>query len=193
VFESFGEVRERRTSGNRSAAVIEHSLLDSGGRQFATCFIDGDLYALPAEQVLEALPGTALRPNSMGGFSGRVGMIALERESEEKKFIWVFDLGYMVRGQLSEITHTCQVVVVRHGQQSIGLLVDELHGVPEFRDEQISPAPFALEDSDTLVPQVIKGNQAGLLIQVLNIDYIYRALKAGEMPAMPEVDIEAAA
>jgi hypothetical protein len=193
VFESFGEVRERRASGNRAAAVIEPNSSVSGGRQFATCFIDGDLYALPAEQVLEALPGSALRPNSMGGFTGRVGMLALEHADDDKKFIWVFDLGYMVRGRPSEITHASQVVVVQHGQQSIGLLVDELHGVPEFPDEQISPTPFALEAGDALVPQVIKGNREGLLIQVLNIDYIYRALGAGEMPCMPETMMEAAA
>jgi hypothetical protein len=193
VFESFGEVRERRASGNRVSTVIDHNLLESGGRQFATCFIDGDLYAMPAEQVLEALPGSGLLPVSMGGFTGRIGMLALEREDEEKKFIWVFDLGYMVRGSLSEITHSSQVVVVWNGQQSIGLLVDELHGVPEFRDEQISPSPFALEAGETLVPLLIKGNQDGLLIQVLDIDYIYRALEAGEMPCMPETVMQAAA
>jgi CheW-like domain len=193
VFESFGEVRESRASGNRAATVIEQNSPDRGGRQFATCFIDGDLYALPAEQVLEALPGAGLVPNSMGGFTGRVGMVALEREGEGKKFIWVFDLGYMARGRLSEITHASQVIVVRHEQKSIGLLVDELHGVPEFPDELISPTPFALDADDALVPQVIKGNQGGLLIQVLNLDYIYRSLETGEIPYMPEAVMEAAA
>ncbi len=193
VFESFGEVRERRASGNRAAAVIAPDSLASGGRQFATCFIDGDLYALPAEQVLEALPASALLPISMGGFTGRIGMLALEHEGEEKQFIWVFDLGQMVRGKPSEITHTSQVVVVRHGQQSLGLLVDELHGVPEFREELISPTPFALEAGDALVPGVIKGNQEGLLIQVLNIDFIYRSLEAGELPCIPEAVMQEAA
>ncbi|OYW15051.1 MAG: hypothetical protein B7Z46_01350 [Hydrogenophilales bacterium 12-64-6] len=129
----------------------------------------------------------------MGGFTGRVGMVALEREDEGKKFIWVFDLGYMARGRLSEITHASQVIVVRHGQKSFGLLVDELHGVPEFPDELISPTPFALDADDALVPQVIKGNQGGLLIQVLNLDYIYRSLETGEIPDMPEAVMEAAA
>jgi hypothetical protein len=193
VFESFGEVRERRASGNRAAAVIEHGSPESGGRQFATCFIDGDLYALPAGQVLEAMPASALLPISLGGFSGRIGMLALEHEGEEKQFIWVFDLGQMVRGKPSEITHASQIVVVRHGQQGIGLLVDELHGVPEFPEDLISPTPFALETGDALVPQVIRGNQAGLLIQVLDIGFIYRALEAGELPAMPDAAMQAAA
>ncbi|OYW36536.1 MAG: chemotaxis protein CheW [Hydrogenophilales bacterium 12-61-10] len=193
VFESFGEVRERRALGSRASTVIEPGSLESGGRQFATCFIDGNLYALPAERVVEARPGSGLLPVSMGGVAGRIGMLALDHEGEVKKFIWVFDLGYMVRGRPSEITHTSQVVVVRNGQQSIGLLVDALHGVPEFRDEQISPSPFALETGETLVPLIIKGNQNGLLIQVLDIDYLYRALEGGEMPCLPETEMQAAA
>lgn len=193
VFESFGEVRERNLTGNKTASVLDGNPAETGGKQFATFFIDGNLFAIPAEQVLEALSGSAILPMSMGGFEGRVGMLAIEHESAAKQFIWVFDLGYMVRGQSSEITAGCQVIVVQHEQQSIGLLVDELHGVPEFSNEQITPTPFAKNENGTLVPQVIKGNHGDLLIQVLDIDYIYRTLKAGEMPCMPELAMQEAA
>jgi len=193
VFESFGEVRERNTSGNKADTVLDHNSVEVGAKQFATCFIDGSLFAISAELVLEALPGSAILPMSMGGYTGRIGMLAVEHESEEKQFIWVFDLGYMVRGKPSEITTGCQVIVVQHEQQNIGLLVDELHGVPEFVDEQITPTPFARDVNGTLVPQVIKGNHGNLLIQVLDIGYIYRTLKAGEMPCMSELMMQEAA
>lgn len=193
VSESFGEVRERNPAGNKASAIIERNSVEVGGRQFATCFIDGNLYALPAEQVLEALPCSDVLPMSMGEFAGRIGMLEIEHEGEEKQFIWVFDLGYMVRGEPSGITSSCQVIVVQHEQKRIGLLVDGLHGVPEFSDEQITPTPFARDAHGTLVPQVIRGNQGNLLIQVLNIDYIYRALNAGEMPCMPEPVMQVAA
>lgn len=193
VFEYFGEVRERITSGNKASAILESSSVDCSGKQFATCFIDGKLYAIPAAHVLEALPGSSLLPMSMGGFEGRVGMLALDHVNEGKKFIWVFDLGYMVRGHLSEITQSSQVIVVHHGEQSIGLLVDELHAVPEFRDEQITPTPFSRKDGSTLIPQIIRANQGSMLIQVINLDYVYSTLKAGEMPCMPEPLIQEAA
>ncbi|ARU31227.1 chemotaxis protein CheW [Sulfuriferula sp. AH1] len=193
VFESFGEVRERNLSCNKAASVLDSNSVEAGGKQFATFFIDGNLFAIPAELVLEALPGSAILPMSMGGFEGRVGMLAVEHENEAKQFIWVFDLGYMVRGKSSEITAGCQVIVVQHDQQSIGLLVDELHGVPEFGDEQITPTPFAKNGNGTLVPQVIQANHGNLLIQVLDIDYIYRTLNTGEMPTMPEMMIQEAA
>lgn len=186
VFEAFGETRDRITSSNKSATLLDQSAVDSGSKQFATFFIDGNLFAIPAEHVLEALPGTAILPMSMGGFTGRIGMLAVEHDKEVKQFIWVFDLGYMVRGKTSEITSGCQVIVIQHEQQNIGLLVDELHGVPEFGDALITPTPFAKDANGTLVPEVIKGNRGDLLIQVLDIEYIYRTLKAGEMPCMPE-------
>lgn len=193
VFESFGEVRERVPSGNKTATTLESSSAECGGKQFATCFIDGNLYAIPAGQVLEALPGSNLLPMTMGGFEGRIGMLAYGHDNEEKKIIWVFDLGYMVRGRLTEITRGSQIIVVQHGDQSIGLLVDELHGVPEFSDELISPTPFSRHDGGTLIPQVIRANQGKVLIQVINLDYVYSTLKAGEMPCMPEPVMEDAA
>ncbi len=186
VFEYFGEVRERVQSGNKPAFVVESQAVERGGRQFATCFVDGHLFAIPAEQVLEALPASKLRPISMGGIEGRVGMLALEHENEIDRFIWVFDLGLMVRGRLSEITRTSQVIVVRHGSECIGLLVDELHGVPEFSSDHITHTPFANHEGGTLIPQVIRANRGDILIQVVSLEYVYRLLKVGEMPFMPE-------
>lgn len=65
VFETFGEVRERARGGDKSAAVIEAQSLEGGGRQFATCYVGGQLFAIPAEQVLEAQPASNLLPMSM--------------------------------------------------------------------------------------------------------------------------------
>jgi hypothetical protein len=42
------------------------------------------------------------------------------------------------------------------------------------------------------VSQVIKDEGENLLIQVLDVDYIHRTLKAGDMPCMPEITREAA-
>lgn len=193
VFESFGEVRGRGASGNRAVAMLSRPPLERGGRQFATCYVDGNLFAVPAEQVLEALPGSDLLPMSMGRFDGRIGMLAVEHENEDTKFIWVFDLGHMVRGQPSETAAGRQVIVVRHGEQSIGLLVDALHGVPEFGDRQITPTPFARDAGGALVSDVIKDEGGGLLIQVLDVDYLYRTLKAGDLPCMPELMAQEAA
>lgn len=185
VFEYFGEVLERVQSGN-PPALLDSQAVERGGRQFATCLIDGHLYAIPAGQVLEAQPASKLRSMSMGSIEGRVGMLSLEHEGAVNQFIWVFDLGFMVRGRQTQITRASHIIVVRHGAECIGLLVDELHGVPEFADECIAPTPFAMLEAGTLVPEVIRANRGEVLIQVISLEYVFAVLKVGEVPCMPE-------
>jgi hypothetical protein len=43
------------------------------------------------------------------------------------------------------------------------------------------------------VSQIIKDEGGEMLIQVLDVDYIYRTLKAGDMPCMPDMTAQEAA
>jgi chemotaxis signal transduction protein len=187
VLESFGEVRGRKALGERGRLTLERDAGEGGARQFATFWVDGSLFAIPAAQVQEALPAAAIVPVALGQFVGRVGMLEIEQEGAASRFIWVFDLGYMIRGEASAVGPGCQVVVARHGEQRIGLLVDALHGAPEFGEAHIMPTPFARDVGGTLVPQVIKGNAGNVLIQVLDVGYLLRTLKAGELPCLPDL------
>ncbi len=194
VFEYFGEARERSTIRNKTATILDADSTELGGKQFATFFISSNLFAIPAERVVEALSASAILPMSMNGFEGRIGMLAVKQENEDQKFVWVFDLGYMIRGKASKITTSSQVVVVQNEGKSFGLLVDDLHGVPEFSDKHITATPFAKSVQGTLVSQVIRANNGNLLIQVLDVGYICRTLKTGEMPSLQdEAMIEQAA
>lgn len=186
VFESFGRVRERSATESNISVLLESRTSAKEGRQFATFFIDGNLFAISAASVVEALPAAGIFGISMSARPGRAGMLQVRHEGAETQIIWVFDLGFMVRGKVSAIDADCQVVIVRHEQKHIGLLVGDLHSVAEFGDEQIIATPFANDADEMLVSQVIKGNQGNLLIQVLNIDYLYRTLQAGEMPVMTD-------
>lgn len=180
VFASFGEVRERSGAGTRAGSVIEADLAAMGGREFATFFIDGALFALAAEHALEALPASEVSPMSMGGRPERIGLVALQCEDEAKRFVWVFDLGHLIRGTPSVIDSGSQVIIVRRGNHTIGLLVDELHGVPEFNDRQIIPTPFAGHTDGMLVTRVIKANGGRLLIQEVDIDRLFGLVMSQE-------------
>ncbi|MDA8327478.1 MAG: chemotaxis protein CheW [Betaproteobacteria bacterium] len=194
VFESFGAVRERNLMGNKNLPPLIYHATGTTRHQFATFFIEKNLFAIPAESVLEALPGSEILPMSMGSHASRVGMLSVKHKQGGSQLIWVFDLGYRIRGTTSEIGTGCQVVVVQHVQGDIiGLLVDELHGVPEFSDEQITSTPFGKNTGSALVTKVIKGNHGNLLIQVLDVNYLYHTLKDGEMPSTPEWGLEEAA
>jgi chemotaxis signal transduction protein len=75
------------------------------------------------------------------------------------------------------------VIIVRHGGQTLGLLVDELHAVPEFSEQQIMATPFG---SDGLVRHFIKANGGEVLIQVIDPASLFAALMQREAPARTE-------
>ncbi|WP_082583873.1 chemotaxis protein CheW [Noviherbaspirillum sp. Root189] len=187
VFDTFGEVRERSSAVNREDTVLETDVTASGGTEYASFFIDGMLLALPAAHVLEALPASEVSPVSMGGRPERVGVLALQRYGENRQFVWVFDLRHLMRGAPAHIENSSQVIIVRHDGQDIGLLVDELHGVPEFQASQIKPTPFAGNADGLLVKQVIQANGGRLLIQALDVAQLYACLKDPSLPTVLNV------
>jgi chemotaxis signal transduction protein len=122
----------------------------------------------------------------MGGKPGRMGVVSLQAENGEQRYVWVFDLGHLMRGTPTELDAGSQVVMVRHGEQTIGLLVDDLHSVPEFRPDDVIPTPLAAQgDEDMLVTEVIKGNGGSLLIQVINVGFLFAVLNDPDAPMEP--------
>jgi chemotaxis signal transduction protein len=83
------------------------------------------------------------------------------------------------------------VVVIKRDGHSIGLLVSELHGVPEFQPSQITPTPLAAPSTGMLVTEVIQANRGELLIQSINIDHLFAVLNGEEIPIDPEMKIAA--
>lgn len=184
VFDMFGEVRERAGTANRRDTVLESDLGAAGGHEYASFFIDGMLFAIPAEQVLEALPASEISPVSMGGRRECIGVLTQQRIGEGRNIVRVFDLRHLMRGEPSAIGSSSPVIVLRHGGQDIGLLVDELHGVPEFRASQIMPTPFAARADGLLVKQVIQANGGRLLIQALDVAQLFACLKDPSLPTL---------
>jgi chemotaxis signal transduction protein len=173
VIESFGAVRERPLRADHAVALLDSSLANSSGEEFATFFIDGDLLAIAADDVQQALPMAKVSPVSMGERQERIGVLPVDGGAS---YVWVFDLGYFLSGKMTAIDTSSQVVVVRHGGRTIGLLVSELHGVARFDPAQIIDTPLAGSAGGVLVKQVIKANQGKLLIQVISLDYLFEKL-----------------
>ena len=176
VFESFGEVRERLGAGHTSHTLLKPDLTDQRGREFATFFLEGTLFALPAEHVMEALPAAKLSSVTRSDRKARLGLLALQGEAQSKGSVWVYDLGYLINARPSTIDKRSQVIIMRYGEQMFGLLVDALHGVPEFTATQIMPSPFAGGSHNALVKQFIKANGGKLLIHAVDISSLYAVL-----------------
>jgi chemotaxis signal transduction protein len=116
-------------------------------------------------------------PVSVGGLVERIGVLPLDGDAGgHESFVWVFDLGAFLSGEITAIDNSSQVVVVRNGARAIGLLVSELHGVAKFDPAHIVATPLAGSGDGMLVNQVIKANDGRLLIQVVDLDYLFGIL-----------------
>jgi chemotaxis signal transduction protein len=181
VFESFGSVAQAAAQNSGSQFVLDSDSGNNGGHEYATFFADGGLFAIRAEHVLEAVPYSSVLPTTMGGRAEQIGVLSLNPE-QSKSFIWVFDLGQLLRGTRSVPDNSSQVMILQHGEHTIGLLVDELHAVPQFRDTQITHTPFASGGDKGLVTQVIKANKGALLIQSIDIERLFLLLANPDIP-----------
>jgi chemotaxis signal transduction protein len=187
VFETFGDVAKAQSRNDSSRFVLESDAGNTGGREYATFFADGSLFAIRAEHVLEAVPFGSVLPTAMGAQPERIGVLSLNPD-QGKAFIWVFDLGQLLHGARSTPDAGSQVMILRHGGHAIGLLVEELHAVPQFLDSQVTHTPLAAGGEKTLVTQVIKANKGQLLIQAIDIERLFLLLANPDRP-MPGVDM----
>lgn len=185
VFYSFGAVRERLGTGHQGNTVLKPDLTDKRGHEFATFFIDGSLFALVAEDVLEARSASEISSVPRGARPACIGLLALQRDAEINGSVWVYDLGHLLLGRPTIIDKSSQVIIVRYGGQTIGLLVDALHDVPEFHAAQIMPSPFAGRSDGTLVKQFIKANDGRLLIQVVEVSRLFACLMQRDVVLQP--------
>jgi chemotaxis signal transduction protein len=181
VFSSFGEVRERLGVGLKGNAAVKPSLTSSTSREFATFYVNGTLFALPAEHVLEALSASKLSSISKGNQEARIGLLGLQNNTTGHGSVWVYDLGYLVHHRPTTIAQSSQVIIVQHNDTTFGLLVDALHGVPEFNDAQMMPNPFVGHHDASLVKRLIKANGGQLLIHAVDIHSLVGQLRQPEI------------
>jgi chemotaxis signal transduction protein len=176
VFDTLGAVRDLNGGGKKVEAVLWPQPVGPAGLEYATFFIDGALFALPAQHVQEAVTASKIRAVSAGERGGRIGLLGLQREGADVGIVWVFDLRYHLRGLPARIGRGSQVIIVRHEDREIGLLVDELHGVPEFDPRQVMPMPYGQDGERALVKHFIKANDGLVLIQAIDVRALFSSL-----------------
>lgn len=181
VIESYGAV-QTSTSTNNNASFVLRQQANNTGLEFATFFCDQGLFAIAASHVLEAIPYTSLIKTAMGNKAEQIGILTLKDNPAHKDFVWVFDLGHLMRGTPSTMHANSQIIVVRHDTHTIGLLVDELHAVPQFDPAHIIATPFSMDRDTALVSHVIQANDGALLIQCIDIGRLFHYLMEGTYP-----------
>lgn len=173
VFEPLGKVQTRLASGLRMGTSLRPDASDAPAREFATFLVNDALFALPATHVQEALPASHITAVPVGDRKACVGLLALHQNGANRDPVWVFDLAHLVCGIPARADQRNQVILVRRDENTIGLLVDELHGVPEFNDTQFMRTPFGSATDGALIQHFIKADGGQVLIQVINVDALF--------------------
>ena len=172
LLQSFGPVREEAAL----AALAGAERVRSGhehGRDYALFQVAGALMALDAGTVVEALPFARVKrtpPND----SARIGMLDVDAglaqhlgQAGRPGFVWVFDLARLVSSRAHAPRADGQVILVRHGATTVGLLVDDVHSVQRFDPAASTPIGLA-GDGAALAASLITANAGELLIQELS-------------------------
>lgn len=169
LLQSFGALREDAELAalagvERVRSEHEH------GRDYALFQVDGALMALPAEAVIEALPFAQVKRTPPTN-SARIGMLDVDVAQGQRHFVWVFDLARLVAERPHLPRADGQVILVRDGGTTIGLLVDDVHSVQRFDPAAATAIGLAGEES-SLASSLIKANGGALLIQELSAQRI---------------------
>ena len=169
LLQSFGALRDDAELAALSGAERVHTEHEHG-RDYALFQADGALMALDAAVVIEALPFAQVKrtPPSEGA---RVGMLDVDLDGGQRHFVWVFDLARLVARRPHTPRGNGQVILVRHGGTTIGLLVDDVHSVQRFDQSALTPIGLA-GDEAALSSCLIKANGGEVLIQALDPERI---------------------
>ncbi|WP_137171465.1 chemotaxis protein CheW [Massilia sp. HP4] len=169
LLQSFGPVR----ADAELAALAGVEPVRSGhehGRDVALFQVDGALMALDAGAVIEALPFARVKrtPPAAGA---RIGMLDVDLDGGQRGFVWVFDLARLVSGRPHAPRADGQVILVRHGATTVGLLVDDVHSVQRFDPAAASPIGLG-SDGAALASNLLQANAGTALIQELSAQRI---------------------
>ncbi|MEW6694282.1 MAG: chemotaxis protein CheW [Pseudomonadota bacterium] len=176
VVEPLGEVRDARArnSGPQDDWWTQSS--GRGGHEYATFFLDGDVLALDAACVREAVPADRMTVAPAGAHPARIGLIPPTANTRLDHFIWVYDLARLLSPTAStrSATEGRQIILVERAGHLFGLLVDELHAVPEFGADDLMEAPFGGAGRQ-LINRLIRARGGQVLIAVLDSDRLLAA------------------
>lgn len=158
----------------RRLRIDSHPGQGAAMREFATFLLDESCYALPAASVIEAVEaGSMNRASTLK--RPVVGMLNYQDEdSGSSAFVPVVDMRQLLHPTSKQSGALNEIIVVRSGSHTLGLLVGDLHDVPEFNEDQIEPAINLFSGNPAYVCNLVKTGSQDRMIQVIDFDRIIR-------------------
>lgn len=182
VIQYFGQITQKTTS-KEEKYLLQHQL---NGQEYGTFFINQHLFAISSKDITQAVSYDQLVKTAMGNRPEQIGILSLNN-AQQKEFVWVFDLNYLVRGKHSHITNNSQIIIIKKDNTTVGILVDELHTVAQFPEETIMPIPFSRSKEDMLISHIIQANGGEILIQCLDVKRLLEFIMTGVVTPPDEI------
>jgi hypothetical protein len=176
-----GAVQPQATVARSAYQATSHTV-DQPLRMVATVWCGSHILGLPADHVVEAAPALKLSGRSTGDTHGREGLLVPQTGLTIDRSVWVYDLSTLLGGHHRASKDSGEIVVVQHGHRIVGLLVDALHAVPEFSDDQIVESPVLSWDRSSLVTHLIKPVGDQRIIQLVDIERLFERLDQLPLP-----------
>lgn len=144
--------------------------------EFATFFIGPRLYALPATAVIDSVDADSL--SRMGGARRYLaGILTLPLGGEESNSIVpTLDMHYLLELKSEESRN--HIIIIRTSGGPLGLLVSDLHQVPEFDVTDIEDVPEMIRQDAGYIASVIHCPGLNRVVQVLDPEKILQAARA---------------
>lgn len=151
------------TSDDLDKSLAESSRQDS--RQYLAFNLGDEEYALDIRQISEIIKVREFTdiPRAPGFILGIISLRGV--------VVPIFDLRCRLNLGVSELLPTTRIVVCRHEDVSLGLLVDSINQVVNLVDDEVEPPPGVLSGLDRDMVSGL-GRYQGRMIILLNIESV---------------------
>jgi chemotaxis signal transduction protein len=166
---------------------------NSAMHEFGIVTVDGDIYALPSSCVIEGIEvkrmhaASTLKPLIVGVLNYQDG------DDARSAFVPVVDLRYLMHPDASGASllpeASGDIVVVRHGKHTLGLLVDDLLDVLAFGEDQIEASIRLFHSRPSYVRNLIKTADPARMVQVIDVEGIVKRVFADNAGALREAGV----
>lgn len=120
-------------------------------------------YALPIQETQEIIRMTSITrvPNTKDYVEGIINL--------RGNIVPVLNLNKRLGLPVKDYDESTRIIVVEHGGQKVGMIVDDVQEVGRYTDDEIEPPAVAGEDVDYLRGVVKKDDQLWLLLDLSKI------------------------
>ncbi|MES2207983.1 MAG: chemotaxis protein CheW [Pseudomonadota bacterium] len=145
-------------------------------KEIATFFIDDIIFGIQVDDVIEAIE-LSVMASTTEYYPLVLGMVIFKNNTDgSETVIPVIDVKYLFYGRPSAQEKMKEIIVAKYKDHKIGLLVDQLNEVLTFDKVMMRQMSDSIINQHGLIKEVIKTDNHSKMIQVIDIESIYKRI-----------------